>query len=56
MTNIFTKDLAKKNYDRGLWTFSMLKALVKKGLDNKDAIGKLTEQEFKEITGYNYKK
>lgn len=54
MTNISTKDLAKKNYDRGLWTFSMIKALVKKGLDNPEAIGKLTEQEFKEITGYDY--
>lgn len=49
-----TKDLAKKNYDRGLWTFSMLKALVKKGLDNPQAIGKLTLTEFKEITGYDY--
>lgn len=51
---IYTKDLAKKNYDKGLWTFSMLKALVKKGLDNPSAIGKLTPFEFKEITGYDY--
>lgn len=36
------KDLAKKNYDRGLWTVEMLSALVEKG--------KLTEADYLEIT------
>lgn len=55
MKPISTYDLAKKNYDRGLWTFSMLKALVEKHIDDPKAIGKLTRQEFKDITGYDYK-
>lgn len=41
-----TYELAKKNYDRGLWTVEMLKALVKKQL--------ITETQFKEITGTKY--
>lgn len=36
------KDMAKKNYDRGLWTVEMLSALVDKG--------KLTEADFQDIT------
>lgn len=36
------KDMAKKNYDRGLWTVEMLAALVDKG--------KLTEADYREIT------
>lgn len=37
------KDMAKKNYDRGLWTREMLQALVEKG--------KLTKAEAEEIIG-----
>lgn len=37
-----TYDLAKKNYDRGLWTKEMLNALVEKRL--------LGQAEYKEIT------
>lgn len=40
------KEMAKKNYDRGLWTIEMLDRLVE--------IGKLTQIEFKEITGEDY--
>lgn len=40
------KELAKKNYDRGLWTKEMVAALVAKGL--------LTADDYKEITGENY--
>jgi uncharacterized XkdX family phage protein len=43
MTNF---DLAKKNYDRGLWSKEMLATLVKKG--------KLTTEQYKEITGVDY--
>lgn len=35
------KDMAKKNYDRGLWTVEMLSALVDKG--------KLTQADVDEI-------
>lgn len=38
--------MAKKNYERGLWTIEMLDRLVD--------IGKLTAIEFKEITGQDY--
>lgn len=37
-----TKELAKKNYERGLWTDEMLAALASKG--------KLSDEDFKEIT------
>ena len=40
------KDTAKKNYERGLWTKGMVKALVKKG--------RLTAEEYKEVTGEDY--
>ena len=40
MTNF---EMAKKNYERGLWTDTMLQTLVKKG--------KLTSDEYKEIVG-----
>lgn len=43
MTN---KEMAKKNFDRNLWTEDMLKRLV----DN----GKLSAEDFKEITGKDY--
>lgn len=43
MTNF---DMAKKNYDRGLWTDDMLRKLVVKG--------KLTTEQYKEITGKDY--
>lgn len=39
-------EMAKKYYDEGLWPISRLKALVKKG--------KLTKDEYKEITGEDY--
>lgn len=37
------KDMAKKNYDRGLWTVEMLRALVDKG--------KLTQEDMDKIVG-----
>lgn len=41
-----TKEMAQKNYDRGLWTKEMIAALVKKGA--------LTVDDYKEITGEDY--
>lgn len=41
-----TKEMAKKNYDRGLWTDSMLGNLVSKG--------KISASDYKEITGEDY--
>lgn len=41
-----TKEMAQKNYDRGLWTKEMIAALVKKGA--------LTADDYKEITGEDY--
>ncbi len=41
-----TKEIAQKNYDRGLWTIEMLHRLVE--------VGKLTAIEFKEITGEDF--
>lgn len=49
-----TKEIAKENYDKGLWTLSMIKALRQKGIDNPNANGKLDKEEFKEITGFYY--
>jgi hypothetical protein len=43
-----TKELAKKNYDRGLWSREMLKALVAK-----TALS-FTAADFEEITGEAY--
>ena len=37
------KVMAKKNYDRGLWTVEMLQALVDKG--------KLTQEDMDKIVG-----
>lgn len=37
------KDMAKKNYDRGLWTVEMLQTLVDKG--------KLTQEDMDKIVG-----
>ena len=41
-----TKDIAKKNFDRGLWSIEMLVKLVNKG--------KLTSAEYEEIVGSVY--
>ena len=41
-----TKHLAKKNYDRGLWTDDMIFNLVKKG--------KISPTDYEEITGEKY--
>ena len=41
-----TFEMAKKNYDRGLWTDDMLRKLVAKG--------KLTIGQYDEITGKDY--
>jgi hypothetical protein len=41
-----TKEMAKKNYERGLWTIEMLHRLVE--------VGKLTAIEFNEITGEDF--
>jgi hypothetical protein len=40
------KEMAKKNYERGLWTIEMLDRLVE--------VGKLTAIEFEEITGEDF--
>jgi hypothetical protein len=40
------KEVAKKNYERGLWTIEMLDRLVE--------VGKLTAIEFEEITGEDF--
>ena len=40
------KEMAKKNYERGLWTIEMLNRLVE--------VGKLTAIEFREITGEDF--
>ena len=40
------KEMAKMNYERGLWTIEMLHRLVE--------VGKLTAIEFKEITGEDF--
>lgn len=42
MTNF---ELAKKNYDRGLWTSDMLEKLVERN--------KITHEEYEEIVGEN---
>jgi uncharacterized XkdX family phage protein len=36
----------KKNFDRGLWSASMVKMAVKKGI--------ITAEQYKEITGKDY--
>lgn len=36
----------KKNYDRGLWSASMVKMAVKKGI--------ITKEQYTEITGKDY--
>lgn len=36
----------KKNYDKGLWSISMVKMAVRKGI--------ITKEQFKEITGESY--
>ena len=41
-----TKEMAKKNYERGLWTKEMIATLVAKGA--------LSEEDYKEIVGENY--
>lgn len=40
------KEMARKNYERGLWTIEMLDRLVE--------VGRLTAEEFKEITGQDF--
>lgn len=40
------KEMAKKNFDRGLWTIEMLHRLVE--------VGKLLAQDYQEITGEEY--
>ena len=49
-----TKEIAKANYDKGLWSLAQLKALRQKAIDNPTANGKLEKEEFKEITGFYY--
>lgn len=41
-----TYKIIKKNYDQGLWTVSMVRICVRKGL--------ITKAQFKEITGEDY--
>ena len=44
--SISNYEMAKRNYDRGLWTDGMLRKLTEKG--------KLTPEEYKQITGNDY--
>lgn len=39
-------ETVKKNYDKGLWTLSLVKMAVKKGI--------ITKAEYTEITGKEY--
>ena len=39
-------ETVKKNYDRGLWTATLVKIAVYKGI--------ITKYEYKEITGFVY--
>lgn len=39
-------ETVKKNFDRGLWTVTMVRVAVKKGV--------ITKEQFKEITGKEY--
>lgn len=38
--------MIKRNYDKGLWSVTMVKMAVKKGV--------ITKEEFKEITNQDY--
>ena len=38
--------MIKRNYDKGLWSLSMVKTAVRKGI--------ITKEEYKEITGEVY--
>ena len=40
-------ETVKKNYERGLWTKALVKMAVRKGI--------ITSEQYKEITGENYK-
>ena len=40
------KEMAKKNFERGLWTIEMLQRLVE--------VGKLSAIDYQEITGEEY--
>lgn len=40
-------EVIKRNYDRKLWNKAMVKVAVKKGI--------ITEEQYKEITGEQYK-
>lgn len=40
------KEMAKKNYEKGLWTIEMLDRLVE--------VGKLSEADYEEITGEDF--
>ena len=39
-------ETVKKNYDKGLWTLSLVKMAVKKGI--------ITKEEYTKITGKEY--
>ena len=39
-------EMIKRNYDKGLWSKSMVKVAVKKGI--------ITQEQYAEITGENY--
>lgn len=38
--------MIKRNYDKGLWSLTMVKTAVRKGV--------ITKEEYKEITGEEY--
>ena len=40
--------MVKKNFDKGLWSLTMVKMAVKKGI--------ITKEEYKEITAQEYEK
>lgn len=45
MSSVFY-NMAKRNYDKGLWNIEMVRNFV--------ALGRITEEEFTEITGEPY--
>lgn len=41
-------EMVKKNFERGLWSISMVKMAVRKGI--------ITKEQYEEITGKEYSK
>lgn len=41
-----TYEIVKRNYDKGLWTISMVRLAVRKGVITKDQFKEITSEEF----------